>query len=342
MRIVKELLDDRSSETSSRPYFYALEVLAKGFFFVLATSDNPVWRASRKSIQPFFSVQATDAHVRIMERESSVLLHDVLHNPNDLTSHIIRYTFSSITDLAFGKRVLKPDSPEILNFRSYIRTFAKAVSPEAAPVDLIPILRYVPDFLAPWMKLWCETQTQQRSLYFSFLDHAERTTGGGKEKSIIQTTLEQRRELGLTREMVAYTGGALLDAGTETIATTTRSLLLCLMSRPACLKKAQEEIDDLIGDKRLPLASDIDALPYIQALIKENVAVMRLIWAFDFSLGDDFSGADRPWMLEDDYEDDMKGIALAPKEYFCKVTPRSAERAKVIEDCYNLYNNSDV
>uniref|UniRef100_A0A8H7XNQ0 Cytochrome P450 n=1 Tax=Psilocybe cubensis TaxID=181762 RepID=A0A8H7XNQ0_PSICU len=159
------------------------------------------------------------------------------------------------------------------DFQAYIRNFSKALSPESAPVDLIPPLRYIPDFMAPWMKLWNETRAQQQSLYFSFLRCTEQgLDSGSRERCIIQAILARREELGLTREMIAYIGGALIDAGTETISTLMQSLILCLAKNPRCLKKAQEEIDDLIGDKRLPIASDIDELPYIQALIKEVFA----------------------------------------------------------------------
>lgn len=40
MKIVKELLDDRSSETSSRPFFYALDAVTEGKFFVLSPSGK--------------------------------------------------------------------------------------------------------------------------------------------------------------------------------------------------------------------------------------------------------------------------------------------------------------
>ncbi|KAH9476432.1 Cytochrome P450 monooxygenase [Psilocybe cubensis] len=235
MRVVKELLDDRSSEMSSRPYIYVADILSNG--------------------EP------------CVESESEAL-----------SSHITRYALSSIIDFAFGKRVLQYDGPEMQDFQAYIRNFSKALSPESAPVDLIPPLRYIPDFMAPWMKLWNETRAQQQSLYFSFLRCTEQgLDSGSRERCIIQAILARREELGLTREMIAYIGGALIDAGTETISTLMQSLILCLAKNPRCLKKAQEEIDDLIGDKRLPIASDIDELPYIQALIKE---LLRSI-AFD-------------------------------------------------------------
>lgn len=38
---------------------------------------------------------------------------------------------------------------------------------------------------------------------------------------------------------------------------------------PEVQSKAQDELDTVVGDKRLPVFSDRDSLPYIDALVKE-------------------------------------------------------------------------
>ena len=40
---------------------------------------------------------------------------------------------------------------------------------------------------------------------------------------------------------------------------------------PDCLKKAQAEIDRVVGNDRLPAFSDRESLPYIDALVKESL-----------------------------------------------------------------------
>lgn len=170
-----------------------------------------------------------------------------------------------------------------------MRHQSSTVSPEAAPVDLIPILKYVPERWAPWKQLWRETRRLQRSLYYSFLEHAEqRIQRGTKGGTFIERILDRQEELKLTREMVAwvseldwyiimlidqsrysYIGGILIDGGADTSASLLQSMILCLIRSPSSLRKAQKEIDNVVGNTRLPVASDISAVPYIQALIKE-------------------------------------------------------------------------
>jgi cytochrome P450 len=43
------------------------------------------------------------------------------------------------------------------------------------------------------------------------------------------------------------------------------------MTHPDVLKKAQAEIDAVVGLDRLPEFSDLDSLPYITAIVKETL-----------------------------------------------------------------------
>ena len=64
-----------------------------------------------------------------------------------------------------------------------------------------------------------------------------------------------------------YLGGDLFAAGTDTTATTLHVLVWLMAKYPEMQKKAQEEIDRVVG--RLPVYQDAEELPYLQALIKE-------------------------------------------------------------------------
>lgn len=47
------------------------------------------------------------------------------------------------------------------------------------------------------------------------------------------------------------------------------SFLLCMVRNPAVFKRAQEEIDAVIGHDRLPDLEDRASLPYLDCVIKE-------------------------------------------------------------------------
>jgi cytochrome P450 len=68
-----------------------------------------------------------------------------------------------------------------------------------------------------------------------------------------------------------YLGGALLEGGSETTALFLQSLVQALVVFPEAQRKAQEEIDRVIGSERVPTLDDIKDLPYVQAVVKEVI-----------------------------------------------------------------------
>ncbi|KAH0522152.1 hypothetical protein TsFJ059_006050 [Trichoderma semiorbis] len=61
----------------------------------------------------------------------------------------------------------------------------------------------------------------------------------------------------------------IIDVGSETTSSMMQSILKVLAMNPEAQKKAQEELDQVVGHSRLPTWEDIPKLPYIRALIKE-------------------------------------------------------------------------
>ena len=47
--------------------------------------------------------------------------------------------------------------------------------------------------------------------------------------------------------------------------------MLAAVRNPDAVKKAQEEIDRVVGPGRLPTFDDMDALPYVGCLLKETI-----------------------------------------------------------------------
>ena len=63
----------------------------------------------------------------------------------------------------------------------------------------------------------------------------------------------------------------LLSAGTDTSSGTMEWALSLLLNNPQILKKAQNEIDKVVGHDRLIDESDVAKLPYLQCIIRETM-----------------------------------------------------------------------
>jgi cytochrome P450 len=62
----------------------------------------------------------------------------------------------------------------------------------------------------------------------------------------------------------------LYSGGADTTVSSLMTFFLAMILFPEVQKKAQEEIDRVIGNTRLPVSSDKEKLPYIEAVLKET------------------------------------------------------------------------
>ena len=75
------------------------------------------------------------------------------------------------------------------------------------------------------------------------------------------------------RELLKRAAVSLYGGGTDTTVSANSSFFLLMSIHPEVQRKAQEEIDRVIGHDRLPNAQDRKNLPYVDAIMRE---VMRL------------------------------------------------------------------
>ena len=67
--------------------------------------------------------------------------------------------------------------------------------------------------------------------------------------------------------------GALQQGAADTTASMMLTAILYLAKHPWVQKKAQDELDRICGDARMPTWGDLKELPYINCIVKENLRV---------------------------------------------------------------------
>ncbi|CAA0811921.1 cytochrome P450- family 93- subfamily D-polypeptide 1 [Striga hermonthica] len=105
-------------------------------------------------------------------------------------------------------------------------------------------------------------------------EEARRSGGGGKEaRDFLDMFLDVmeggKAEVNFTREHLKALILDFFTAGTDTTAIATEWAIAELINNPDVLRKAQNEIDQVVGLDRLVEESDWPNLPYLQAVIKE-------------------------------------------------------------------------
>jgi cytochrome P450 len=69
----------------------------------------------------------------------------------------------------------------------------------------------------------------------------------------------------------AYTSGTLLEAGSDTTSSTLYAFVQAMLLYPEAQRKAQVQIDQVVGSARMPTMDDAPNLPYIRSIMKETL-----------------------------------------------------------------------
>lgn len=86
--------------------------------------------------------------------------------------------------------------------------------------------------------------------------------------------LEEQPKLGMTDIEIAYTAGSPFGAGVETSAGSLACFFLaCAKFGDTFVRKAQDELDRVVGINRLPSFDDMEDLPYVKAVVSEVLRV---------------------------------------------------------------------
>lgn len=93
----------------------------------------------------------------------------------------------------------------------------------------------------------------------------------------MEKLIEDQGKNGLGDEHTAYLGGILMEAGSDTTSSTLLSFLLAVLENPDALKRAQEDVDRVVGVERSPMMHDLEDLPYIEACMHEvSITVIQI------------------------------------------------------------------
>ncbi|KAJ7607185.1 cytochrome P450 [Roridomyces roridus] len=153
-------------------------------------------------------------------------------------THIRRYSSSVILSVLYGKRTPRYETPETTAF------FEAQHEWERVPVRW-----------AKWKRDCARTRKLQRDLGWE-----EELEENG---CYMEEILKSEEELGMDAEMTGYLGGVLIEGGSDTTSSFLQTLILALTAYPEAQKKAQEEIDRVVGPHRMPTLDDLDELRYI-------------------------------------------------------------------------------
>ncbi|KAL0949266.1 hypothetical protein HGRIS_009344 [Hohenbuehelia grisea] len=289
-----ELLETRSSVYSSRARMPMINELMGWHFDFGFMPYGEYWRQCRRLFHQEFHPTAARRFQPKELKATHELLGKLLNDPEDLEGHLRHHAGTIVLGIAYGLQIQPKNDPYIRAAEEGVQPLLVAGVPGTFLVDALPILKHVP----AWMpgagfqikaREWHKLADRMRLMPW---DAAKKEIAEGiNDSSFVSYCLEkvdQDGDIALQEKYIQSTAGTMY-AGTACFElllslrftdmtdlfsrlryiSALASFVLAMLENPDVVTKAQKELDNVVGQHRLPDFDDESSLPYISAIVKE-------------------------------------------------------------------------
>ncbi|KAI9928666.1 hypothetical protein ASPWEDRAFT_36431 [Aspergillus wentii DTO 134E9] len=291
-RIVKEVVDRKSALYSHRPHsFVSHELITKGDH-LLVMHYGPKWRQFRRLVHQHLMESMVDSqHLRIVNAESIQMVRDYMRDPAHHMAHPKRWSNSITNSIVFGIRTANRHGSNMSRLYHLMEEWSQIMETGATPpVDIFPFLKNLPEcFFGNYITKARGIGTQMETLYQDILATVvKRREAGIDLGTFMDNVLSNQEQNQLPHHQLAFIGGVLMEAGSDTSSSLTIAIVQGLIQNPEVQKRAHAEIDAVVGHGRSPVWEDLANLPYINMIIKEGHRWRPILpLCFPHALGED-------------------------------------------------------
>ncbi|KAF2850847.1 cytochrome P450 [Plenodomus tracheiphilus IPT5] len=271
---VKDLMDKKSNIYSSRPPLPLAQDVASGGYRQLFMKYGLQWRQIRKHSHTLLNLNAAAKYQPIQDFESKQVLRDLIESPSEFYFINRRYSSSVTMLVTYGYRIPSFEHPLIKKIYTVLDNLTEMTAPGAHAVDSFPSLAMLPQWiLGNWKSFGKRVFEHDSKIYMDLWEQLKHEVDNGEAKECFSKEFYKKDPAanGIDDKLAAYTCGGLVEAGSETTASTINNWFLAMTLNPEAQKRAQEEIDRVVGPSRLPEFSDEKDLPYVRAMVKETL-----------------------------------------------------------------------
>jgi len=273
VKAATDLLDERSAIYSDRPTLVVAGEYVGYDQTLPFTRYGQKFRDLRRMLSTLIgSKGAMAAFVPLIEHETRHCMLGLLgladQGDVDLDPPIRKCASAIVMSMAYGYTVVGDDDPFIRLVGTVMDEFSIVATPGAFPVDTFPILRYIPEWLpgGRWKKLAKQWKTNLRALGDELLEYVKQQMSAGTHKPSFSSRHLENCKDSEREELIKMSARAVWGGGSDTTVSANRTFVLMLLLHPDMQKKAQAELDAVVGNGRLPELADRNQLPYLSAL----------------------------------------------------------------------------
>ncbi|KAJ3550347.1 hypothetical protein NM688_g5092 [Phlebia brevispora] len=273
-RAAVDLLEKRSVQYSDRPYSSPVHLLKWEGTLAFLPYGNAFYQ-QRKLFRDALAPQRCVAVREIQLRRVHKLLSNLHRNPEEVEHHIGRYAVSVVMEMTYGCGRVNADTDRYVALAKRVEEDLQAIN-DAAILDLFPLLRHLPHWLPgpSFIRYVFDTRRDHHEMKALPFEQLRQDISEGKARpSFTSTNLEQmirtHTDTPENIELLRTASMHMWTTGSDTTWAAISTFILAMVIHPEVQRKAQDEIDRVIGSSRLPEFNDRDSLPYLECVLQE-------------------------------------------------------------------------
>ncbi|THH15228.1 hypothetical protein EW146_g5214 [Bondarzewia mesenterica] len=286
---VSDIMEKRTTIYSDKPELIMLpELCGAGNMLAFTGYGDSVLR-QRSLMTHFMNQMNIEQGHHLLEFSVHGLATRVLANPDHCFKHIRQYAAGIVLRIVYGIELREGDGS--LKYLDLVERTTSLLANQITArggiwaVDIFPFLKHLPAwFPGAGFKhkaaLWRETVDALRELPWAAVK--ANVASGTASPSFCSMFLNQSgRPLTAQEELdIKNSANSMYTASMDTTAAVASHFLLAMLFYPGIMRRAQQELDHVLGGNRLPTLADRGRLPFIDAIFEES-----LRWGCPMPLG---------------------------------------------------------
>lgn len=211
------------------------------------------------------------------------MLHALFTDSRNGTAHVNPQTYAgrcslnNMLTITFGFRTDSIRHPMVAEALRLSRAFMNCTGPMSNLADFVPVFQWLPSPLKSKAKALHRDLVKTYGGLINEMD-ARMKAGETVDDCLAKTMLTIRKAEQLDHLDMSILASAFMIGGVETTASIMQWFTALIPAYPQIQKRAQEELDRVVGRSRLPTLEDEKNLPYCHAIIKEVERCHNPFW----------------------------------------------------------------
>lgn len=272
---VAELMERRGAIYSDKPALVMVSELCGAEHMVAFTRYGDEARRQRRLMSRALGVNNIKQYHPLIQTETLQFLRRTLADP-DYVSNVKRYAGGMTLLVVYGLEVRSNNDKYLVKSEYATDLLANEICSGGGlwPVDIIPALKHMPDWFpgAGFKRkaaMWKQVIEESVDMPYNALK--DNIRAGTAVPSFCSTLLEEDGKLATELEEfdIKWTANSMYASSIDTTLTVVTHFLLAMIQHPESMRKAQKELDSVVGTSRLPTFEDRPNLPFIEAIWAE-------------------------------------------------------------------------